>query len=84
MQTETIKPETKARTKEQKAPKTQTPTNKTWNLMELTSNQVAEILKKTDVVLIPTGSCERHGHHLPLGCDSFQALTIASRAATRA
>jgi creatinine amidohydrolase len=59
-------------------------TNGTWNLMEMTSPQVQRILKETDVVLIPTGSNERHGYHLPLGCDSYQALAIAARAAAKA
>lgn len=58
--------------------------NGTWNIMEMTQPQVKQVLEKTDVVLIPTGSNERHGYHLPLGCDSFQALTIAARAAAKA
>ena len=77
MQT-TIKNETTTKTPEPKA------AEHSWNLIEMTADQAAEVLKKTDVVLIPTGSCERHGHHLPLGCDSFQAITIASRAAAKA
>ncbi len=71
--------------KSEKTAKTKQPAkNQRWNLMEMTSNQVKQVLEETDVVLIPTGSNERHGHHLPLGCDSFQAITIASRAAAKA
>lgn len=58
-------------------------TFETWNLMEMTSVAVEKYLKKDDIVLIPTGSHERHGRHLPLGTDSFQALEIASRAAKK-
>jgi creatinine amidohydrolase len=55
----------------------------TLNLMEMTALDVEAYLKRDDIVLIPTGSNERHGRHLPLGCDSFQALEIASRAAKK-
>ena len=58
-------------------------TFETLNLMEMTALDVENHLKKDDVVLIPTGSNERHGRHLPLGCDSYQALEIASRAAKK-
>jgi len=55
----------------------------TYNLMEMTSLDVEKYLERDDIILIPTGSNERHGRHLPLGCDSFQALEIASRAARK-
>lgn len=35
------------------------------------------------VVVIPVGSCEQHGPHLPLGTDTIVATTLADRAATR-
>jgi creatinine amidohydrolase len=57
---------------------------KSWNIQEMTSPQVAQLLEETDIVLIPTGSNERHGRHLPLGCDAFQATMVASHAAARA
>jgi creatinine amidohydrolase len=52
--------------------------------MELTSQEIMERLKETDICLVPIGSHEMHGYHLPLGCDSYQALTIATRAAAKA
>lgn len=55
----------------------------TLNLMEMTSLDVEKYLQREDIILIPTGSHERHGCHLPLGCDSFQALEIAERAAQK-
>ncbi|WP_326699344.1 mycofactocin biosynthesis peptidyl-dipeptidase MftE [Streptomyces sp. NBC_01754] len=35
------------------------------------------------LVLVPVGSTEQHGHHLPLGTDSVMAEAVASRAAAR-
>ena len=55
----------------------------TLNLAEMTSLDVEKYLQKEDIVLIPTGSNERHGQHLPLGCDSYQASEIAGRAAKK-
>lgn len=55
-----------------------------YNIMELTAIELAERLKECDIVLIPCGSHERHGMHLPLGCDSYQALEISKLAAQKA
>ena len=38
-------------------------------LPEMTGPEVQEMLKKTDVILIPVGATEDHGAHLPLGTD---------------
>ena len=38
-----------------------------------------EALDKERVVVIPTGSCEQHGHHLPLLTDTFLVTEIAGR-----
>jgi len=57
---------------------------KLYNIMELTSIELAERLKECDIVLVPSGSHERHGRHLPLGCDSYQAFEIAKLAAEKA
>lgn len=35
--------------------------------------------KKTQTVIIPVGSLEEHGPHLPLGTDTFHALELARR-----
>jgi len=35
------------------------------------------------VVLVPVGSTEQHGPHLPLGTDSFTAQALAARAGRR-
>ena len=40
-------------------------------------------LKKTRAVIIPFGSTEQHGNHLPLDTDTIQAVDIAQVAAAR-
>ncbi|OGS55325.1 MAG: hypothetical protein A3K60_00560 [Euryarchaeota archaeon RBG_19FT_COMBO_56_21] len=48
-------------------------------LEELTSTEFARLVKKRPLVIIPFGSMEEHGSHLPLGTDAFQAEEIARR-----
>jgi len=43
-------------------------------LPHMTWPEVEEALKRTDVALIPIGSIEQHGKHLPLGSDSYAAI----------
>ena len=38
-------------------------------------------VRETGLCIVPTGSLERHGEHLPFGCDMIIAHTIACRAA---
>ncbi len=57
---------------------------KRHNLLELSYVEVAEYLKRSDVVLIPIGSCEKHGAHLPLGTDSMITIRLTEMAAERA
>lgn len=45
-------------------------------LEELTMPAFEAGLKKTRTVLIPFGSVEEHGQHLPLGTDTFQAADV--------
>lgn len=54
------------------------------NLLDLSYVEVADYLKKNDTILIPVGSCEKHGAHLPLGTDSFITLRMTEMAAQRA
>ena len=38
-----------------------------YDLLELPWTDIADYLKAgNDVVMIPVGSCEKHGHHVPL------------------
>jgi creatinine amidohydrolase len=46
-------------------------------LFEMSWPEVEEALKKTDIVIVPIGSTEQHGTHLPLGSDTLQATEIA-------
>jgi hypothetical protein len=48
-------------------------------LFEMTWPQVKELLTKTKTVVIPVGSTEQHGHHLPLGSDSMQGTDMVKR-----
>lgn len=47
---------------------------------ELTSDDLAAACEEAaGVAMIPVGSLERHGPHLPLGCDTLAATAIAER-----
>lgn len=54
---------------------------KRYNIAEMMYPDIQEFLKKSDVVMIPFGSCEMHGEHLPLGTDTYQVAAITKRAA---
>jgi creatinine amidohydrolase len=43
-------------------------------LPHMTWKEVEEALKRTDMVIIPVGSIEQHGHHLPLCTDIYAAI----------
>ena len=51
---------------------------------EMSYPDVQEILKTTDVVLIPIGSQEKHGPHIPLATDSIATIETTMRAAKKA
>ena len=50
---------------------------------ELTQPEIAEQFKRNPLVLMPTGSVEQHGAHLPTGTDSFAAELVAAAVAER-
>jgi creatinine amidohydrolase len=52
-------------------------------LFKLTWPEVEEYLKKSDIVLFPTGSTEQHGKHLAEDNDAFTALEISKRVAEK-
>ena len=50
-------------------------------LADLTSPEFSKAAAKKPLVIIPMGSVEEHGEHLPLCTDSFQAEEVARRVA---
>ncbi len=50
------------------------------NLSDLTSSQIAELDKENYIVIIPLGSVEQHGPHLPVGTKSYLAEAVAFEA----
>ncbi len=48
-------------------------------LFEMTWEEAQEALKETDLVVLPIGSTEQHGPHLPLGNDAIQVREMARR-----
>lgn len=48
-------------------------------LVDFTSDNFKENLHKSDIVIVPVGSVEAHGHHLPLGTDIFSPRLFCER-----
>jgi creatinine amidohydrolase len=46
-------------------------------LQEMSWKDVEEYLKTSDMVIIPLGSTEQHGPHLPLGTDFYEAFGLS-------
>ena len=53
------------------------------SIFELTSPEVAELIARSGVAVIPFGSTEQHGPHLPCGTDTMAAELIALAIAER-
>ncbi|HTT47910.1 MAG TPA: creatininase family protein [Pseudolabrys sp.] len=51
--------------------------------IELTQPEIAAQLKANPLVILPAGSVEQHGPHLPTGTDTFAANVIAAAVAER-
>ncbi|MEM3506752.1 MAG: creatininase family protein [Candidatus Bathyarchaeia archaeon] len=49
-------------------------------LHEMTSQEFLEALSKDPIVIIPFGSIEQHGNHLPLGTDFLISYEVAKKA----
>ena len=48
---------------------------------ELRRTEFEEAVKADAIVIIPVGSTEQHGNHLPINTDTNSCFTIAQRAA---
>jgi len=57
---------------------------KIYNLFYLAYPDIQKWLKETDIVMVPIGSCEQHGWHLPVSTDSIACLVPVERAAVKA
>ena len=51
--------------------------------MELAGATWPELGRRVDVVVLPTGSCEQHGPHLPFATDAAIAASVAERTVAR-
>jgi creatinine amidohydrolase len=49
-------------------------------MFEMSFEDVADYLKKSDVVMVPMGSLERHGAHIFHGCDAWVSWEVTRRA----
>lgn len=52
-------------------------------LHEITSRQAAEVMARTSTVILPVGTVELHGSHMPAGCDTFISAAFAQRLAEK-
>jgi len=57
---------------------------RSYYLGELTWVDVEEFLKRHKTVIVPFGSCEQHGPHLPLDTDAYDAFWLSVKAAEEA
>jgi creatinine amidohydrolase len=48
-----------------------------WRLKELTPGAVGELLLQRPTLIVPVGTTEQHGPHLPLGCDTIIVERLA-------
>jgi creatinine amidohydrolase len=62
------------------------PVGRKRNLLAMSFAEVAQRLKEPgqDVVMVPLGSTEKHGAHIPLGTDSYITMTAVVMAAEMA
>ncbi|MEF8801414.1 MAG: creatininase family protein [Halolamina sp.] len=52
-----------------------------YRLAELTWQEVEAAIEETRTMLLPVGSTEQHGHHMPLGVDVYMPDAVAERVA---
>jgi creatinine amidohydrolase len=48
-----------------------------WRLKEMTPGSVGERLRERAALIVPVGTTEQHGPHLPLGCDTIIVERLA-------
>lgn len=52
-------------------------------LKELLPHEVASVLARDSRLIVPIGTCEQHGPHLPLGCDTIIAEKLGEDLSAR-
>jgi creatinine amidohydrolase/Fe(II)-dependent formamide hydrolase-like protein len=57
---------------------------RSYYLGELTWPDVKQFLAVHDVAIVPVGSCEQHGPHLPIDTDAYDAFWLSLKAAEKA
>lgn len=57
---------------------------RSYYLGELTWIDIKEFLTMHNVVIVPVGSCEQHGPHLPMDTDAYDAFWLSMKAAEKA
>ncbi len=55
----------------------------TQSLYHLTTPEVVEALKRSPIAVLPFGSVEQHGPHLPTGTDTIAACVVAKETAAQ-
>ncbi len=53
------------------------------SLFEITAEEAAKKFAETDIAVIPMGSTEQHGPHLPMGTDAMAGIAFGKRAAEK-
>jgi len=53
------------------------------SLFEITAEEAAKIYAKSNIAVIPTGSLEQHGPHLPMGTDAMAGIAFGKRVAEK-
>jgi creatinine amidohydrolase len=48
-----------------------------WRLKEMTPGAIGERLRERPALIVPVGTTEQHGPHLPLGCDTIIVERLA-------
>jgi creatinine amidohydrolase/Fe(II)-dependent formamide hydrolase-like protein len=48
-----------------------------WRMKEMTPTAIGEVLGRRATLIVPVGTTEQHGPHLPLGCDTIIVERLA-------
>ena len=57
------------------------PRRKSYATFDRSYDEIAEHMKTNDTIMIPMGSCEKHGAHVISGTDTVTAMGVVKTAA---